>query len=192
MIDNNLKMKFLKFAPFISTLSHYTYTIPQKWIKDIKLVEFEELLSSSVSALALVFRWNRSDKTEFTEIASGMLSSSFVYGDPIGTIGSIATLGYIYTQTKSKESLRKLKWAAIRGAAGVATFALSTKLISITILNVLIGICAAAVVKKTIGILRLWEYRHFLKNIKKYIPVLKKQMTRREFISLKLFTLKNA
>ena len=31
-----------------------------------------------------------------------------------------------------------------------------------------------------------------VKNIKKYIPVLKKQMTRREFISLKLFTLKNA
>ena len=59
-----------------------------------------------------------------------------------------------------------MKWAAIRGATGVAAFALSTKLISITVLNVLIGICAAAVVRKTVGILRLWEYRHFLKNIK--------------------------
>ena len=68
----------------------------------------------------------------------------------------------------------------------------SPKLISITILNVLIGLCAAMVVKKTVGILRLWEYRYFLKNIKKYTPVLKRQMTRREFISLKLFTLKNA
>ena len=33
---------------------------------------------------------------------------------------------------------------------------------------------------------------YYTKNINKYIPVLKKQMTRREFISLKLFTLKNA
>ena len=169
---------------------HSSITIPRQWINDIKFVEFNEQLSSSVSALALVFRWNKVEKTEFTEI-SGMLSSSLFIG-PIGTIGSMVALGYTYTKTKNKESLRKLKWATIRGTAGVAAFALSTKLISITILNVLIGICAAAVVKKTVGILRLWEYRHFLRNIKKYIPVLKKQMTRREFISLKMFTYKNA
>ena len=95
-------------------------------------------------------------------------------------------------KTKNKESFRKFKWATIRGATGVAAFALSTKLISITILNVLIGICAAAVVRKVVGILRLWEYRHFLKNLKKYIPVLKKEMSRREFITLKMFTFKNA
>ena len=185
----NLK---LSSVPYLSSFLHSSITIPRQWINDIKFVEFNELLSSSVSALALVFRWNKVEKTEFTEISSGMLSSSFIYGDPIGTISSIVALGYTYTKTKNKESLRKLKWSTIRGTAGVAAFALSTKLISITILNVLIGICAAAVVKKTVGILRLWEYRHFLRNIKKYIPVLKKQMTRREFISLKMFTYKNA
>ena len=185
----NLK---LSSVPYLTSLLHSTITIPKKWINDIKLVEFEELLSSSVSTLALVFRWNKVEKTEFTEIASGTLSSSFVYGDPIGTIGSIAVLGYTYTKTKNKETLRKMKWAAVRGATGVAAFALSTKLIPITVLNLLIGLCAAAVVKKTVGILRLWEYRYFLKNIKKFIPVLKKQMTRREFISLNFLTFKNA
>ena len=185
----NLK---LSSVPYLSSFLHSSITIPNQWIKDIKFVEFNELLSSSVSALAIIFRWNKLNKSEFTEIASGMLSSSFVYGDPIGTISSIVTLGYTYSKTKNKDSLRKLKWASIRGAAGVAAFALSTKLISITILNILIGICAAAVVKKTIGIIRLWEYRFFLRNIKKYIPVLKKEMSRREFISLKIFTYKNA
>ena len=185
----NLK---LSSAPYLSSFLHSSITVPNQWIKDIKFVEFNELLSSSVSALAIIFRWNKLNKSEFTEIASGMLSSSFVYGDPIGTISSIVTLGYTYSKTKNKDSLRKLKWASIRGAAGVAAFALSTKLISITILNILIGICAAAVVKKTIGIMRLWEYRFFLRNIKKYIPVLKKEMSRREFISLKIFTYKNA
>tara|TARA_A100001011_G_scaffold46387_1_gene43778 strand:+ start:214 stop:774 length:561 start_codon:yes stop_codon:yes gene_type:complete len=185
----NLK---LSSVPYLSSFLHSSITVPNQWIKDIKFVEFNELLSSSVSALAIIFRWNKLNKSEFTEIASGMLSSSFVYGDPIGTISSIVTLGYAYSKTKNKDSLRKLKWASIRGAAGVAAFALSTKLISITILNILIGICAAAVVKKTIGIIRLWEYRFFLRNIKKYIPVLKKEMSRREFISLKIFTYKNA
>ena len=185
----NLK---LSSVPYLSSFLHSSITVPNQWIKDIKFVEFNELLSSSVSALAIIFRWNKLNKSEFTEIASGMLSSSFVYGDPIGTISSIVTLGYTYSKTKNKDSLRKLKWASIRGAAGVAAFALSTKLISITILNILIGICAAAVVKKTIGIMRSWEYRFFLRNIKKYIPVLKKEMSRREFISLKIFTYKNA
>ena len=183
---------YLKYSPYLPSILHYTRTIPHKWFEDLKHVEFDELLSTSVGALALVFRWKDIEKNEFTEVASGMLSSSYVYGDPIGTIASIAALGYSYTKTNNKENFRKFKWAAIKGATGVAAFALSTKLISITILNVLIGICAAAVVRKVVGILRLWEYRHFLKNLKKYIPVLKKEMSRREFITLKMFTFKNA
>ena len=186
-----MNLKFTS-APYLSGILHSSITVPKEWIKDIKYLEFNELLSSSVSGLALVFRWNKLEKLEFVEIASGTLSSSFVYGDPIGTISSIAALGYTYTKTKNKETLRKLKWASIRGGVGVAAFALSTKLISITVLNSLIGICAAAIVKKTVGILRLWEYRHFLKNIKKSLPVLKKQMSRREFISLNFLTFKNA
>ena len=74
----------------------------------------------------------------------------------------------------------------------VNNFALSTKLISITVLNVLVGVCAAALVRKTVGILRLYEYRHILKDFKKLIPSFKKKMTRREFISLQMFTYKNA
>ena len=179
-------------TPYLSALLHNVYTVPQKWVEDIKYVEFNELIFSSAGALALIFRWKKSDKSEFIEIASGMLASSYVYGDPISTIASIVALGYSYTKTKNKENLRKFKWAAIRGATGVAAFALSTKLISITVLNILIGICAAAVVRKTVGILRLYEYRHFLRNIKKLIPSLKKEITRREFISLKMFTYKNA
>ena len=53
----------------------------------LNYLEFEEILSSSVGALALLFRWNKIEKSEFTEIASGMLYSSYVYGYPIATIG---------------------------------------------------------------------------------------------------------
>ena len=182
----------LSHIPYISTLIHSTSTIPQQWVRDIKHVEFNELLASSASALALIFRWKKAEKSEFIEIASGMLASSYVYGEPISTIASIVALGYSYTKTKNKEDLRKFKWAAIRGATGVAAFALSTKLIPIAVLNILIGICAAVVVRKTVGILRLYEYRHLLRSLKNAIPKLKKEMSRREFLSLRVFTFKNA
>ena len=100
---------YLKYSPYLSSILHNTKTIPNKWFNDIKNVEFDELLSSSVGALALVFRWKDSEKNEFTEIASGMLSSSYVYGDPVGTIASIAALGYSYSKTKNNESFRKFK-----------------------------------------------------------------------------------
>ena len=51
----NLK---LSSVPYLSTFLHSSITVPKQWINDIKLVEFEELLSSSVSALAW-FRWNK-------------------------------------------------------------------------------------------------------------------------------------
>ena len=178
--------------PYLSTFLHSTITIPQRWINDIKHVEFNELLASSAGALALIFRWKKAEKSEFIEIASGMLASSYVYGDPISTLASIVALGYSYTKTKNKEDLRKFKWAAIRGATGVAAFALSTKLIPIAVLNILIGICAAVVVRKTVGILRLYEYRHLLRSLKNAIPTLKREISRREFLSLKVFTFKNA
>ena len=53
-------------------------------------------------------------------------------------------------------------------------------------------ICAAAVVRKTVGILRLYEYRHLLRSLKNAIPTLKREISRREFLSLKVFTFKNA
>ena len=98
----------------------------------------------------MVYSWNKSKKDEFIEIASGTLASSFVYGDPLTAIGSIAALAHGYEKAKNKNELRKYKWSAIRGLAGVGAFALSTKLISIPVLNFLIGIIAATIVKKVV------------------------------------------
>ena len=61
-----------------------------------------------------------------------------------------------------------------------------------SLISFLIGICIAATIRKTVGILRLFEYTKFLRKLKLKIPKLKKHMTRREFISLRLLTYKNA
>ena len=39
--------------------------IPQRWLEDIKHVEFNELLASSIGPLALFFNWKKDIKKNF-------------------------------------------------------------------------------------------------------------------------------
>ena len=183
-------MLFLNTASYISASLQTLLTVPQKWTNDIKHLEFNEILGSSVGVLAMVYSWNKTKKDEFIEIASGTLASSFVYGDPITTIGSLAALAHGYNKNKNKNELRKYKWSAIRGIAGVGAFALSTKLISIPLLNFLIGLIAATIVKKVVKSLRLFEYMQYLRNLRIYLPYIKSQISRRDFIKLDIFKYK--
>ena len=81
-------MRFLTTTSYISASLQTLLTVPQKWTNDIKHLEFNEILGSSVGVLAMVYSWNKTKKDEFIEIASGTLASSFVYGDPLTTIAS--------------------------------------------------------------------------------------------------------
>jgi len=199
--------KILNSLPFISSSIHSTYSksytiiydqfneaikVPQKWVEDIKHVEFNELLASSIGPLALFFNWKRRHKEEFSEITSGALASSFVHGDPIGTITSIVVLAYRYNQSTNKQEMRNLKWGIIKGGASVSAFALTVKAMGVSLLSFLVGLCIAAVVRKTVSTLRFFEYLKFIRSLKVKIPKLKKKISRRDFISLKLFEFKNA
>ena len=198
-----IEKKILTYLPYLSSALHSSYTksyelidelktIPQKWIEDLKHVESNELLSSSIGPLALFFGWKRKHKEEFAELTSGILASSAVHGDPVGTITGIVILAYRYNKSKNRNELRNLKWGIIKGGISVGVFAITTKAMGISLVSFLVGICMVSTIRKTVGILRLFEYAKFLKNLKAKLPALKKQMTRREFLSLRLFTYKNA
>ena len=191
----------------LSSLIHSTYSksytiiydqfneaikIPQKWIEDIKHVEFNELLASSIGPLALFFNWKKRHKEEFSEIASGVLASSFIHGDPIGTITSIVVLAYRYDKSSNKYELRNFKWGIIKGGVSIGAFALTVKAMGASLISFLVGVCVAAVVRKTVSTLRFFEYLKFIRSLKVKIPKLKKNISRREFISMKIFEFKNA
>jgi NADH:ubiquinone oxidoreductase subunit len=199
--------KILHSLPIISSAIHSTYSksyaiiydqfneaikIPQRWLEDIKHVEFNELLASSIGPLALFFNWKKRHKEEFSEIASGVLASSFVHGDPVGSITSIVVLAYRYDQSSNKQEMRNLKWGIIKGGASVSAFALTVKAMGVSLLSFLVGLCIAAVVRKTVSTLRFFEYLKFVRSLKVKIPKLKKKISRRDFISLKLFEFKKA
>jgi len=199
--------KILSSLPLISSAIHSTYSksyiiiydqfneaikIPQKWIEDIKHVEFNELLASSIGPLALFFNWKKRHKEEFSEIASGVLASSFIHGDPIGTITSIVVLAYRYDKSSNKYELRNLKWGIIKGGVSIGAFAITVKAMGASLISFLVGVCVAAVVRKTVSTLRFFEYFKFIRSLKVKIPKLKKNISRREFISMKIFEFKNA
>lgn len=182
------KKNLISLVPYLSSVSHsaldysqkYLVEIPKNWIDDIRHVDFGELLASALGPLALFYNWSNAKKKEFTEIATGTLASGFVHGDPITTLGAIVSLAHGYDKSKN---LREFKWAAAKGLAGVGTFAITAKIISIPVFNFLVAICAAATVRKVIGYLRILEY---VKLMKQFKPVIKKVLSRRELLTLNL------
>ena len=202
-----ISKKLSTSVPYISSVIHSTYAksynviqdqvygiikVPQKWLEDIKHVEFNELLASSIGPLALYFGWRRRHKEEFAEIASGALASSFVHGDPIGTVTSIVVLAYRYSKSTNKNELRNLKWGVIKGGLSVSAFALTVKVMGVSLISFLVGICVAVIVRKTVSSLRFFEYLQYLRNLKVKFPKLKKIISRRDFLTLNLFKYNNA
>ena len=202
-----ISKKLSTSVPYISSIIHSTYAksynviqdqvygiikVPQKWLEDIKHVEFNELLASSIGPLALYFGWRRKHKEEFAEIASGALASSFVHGDPIGTVTSIVVLAYRYSKSTNKNELRNLKWGVIKGGLSVSAFALTIKAMGVSLISFLVGICIAVIVRKTVSSLRFFEYLQYLRNLKVKFPKLKKIISRRDFLTLNLFKYNNA
>ena len=164
--------------------------IPYKWIDDIKDFEFNELLASSLGPLAIYFGWKKKQKEKFAEIASGSLSSSFIHGEPITALASISVLAFKFSKVKNDDDFRKLKWGIIKGGASVGIFASTTKIMGVSIISFLIGTCAFFAVRKSISILRLFEYFKFLKKITIKFPKFKKELSRREFLTFKIFSYK--
>ena len=197
-----ISKKLSTSVPYISSIIQSTYAksynviqdqvygiikVPQKWIEDIKYVEFNELLASSIGPLALYFGWRKRHKEEFSEIASGALASSFIHGDPIGTVTSIVVLAYRYSKSTNKNELRNLKWGVIKGGLSVSAFALTIKAMGVSLISFLVGICVAVIIRKSVSSLRFFEYLQYLRNLKVKFPKLKKIISRRDFLTLKVF-----
>ena len=188
LISSFLHLTTTKTKLVINDKFNNLVEIPYKWIDDIKDFEFNELLASSLGPLAIYFGWKKKQKEKFAEIASGSLSSSFIHGEPITTLASISVLAFKFSKVKNDDDLRKLKWGIIKGGASIGIFASTTKIMGVSIISFLIGTCAFFAVRKSISILRLFEYFKFLKKITIKFPKFKKELSRREFLTFKIFS----
>ena len=192
ILSSTLHLTYSKSYNIIYDQVYGLIQVPQKWVEDIKHVHFDELLASSLGPLALYFGWKKRHKEEFSEIASGAFASSFIHGDPIGTVTSIVVLAYKYNNSTNKTELRNLKWGLIKGGLSVSAFALTVKAMGVSLISFLVGICIAAIVRKTVSSLRFFEYIKYLRSLKIRIPSIKKAISRRDFLKLNIFEYKNA
>ena len=190
LISSFLHLTTTKTKVVINDKFNNLVEIPYKWIDDIKNFEFNELLASSLGPLTFYFGWKKKQKEKFAEIASGSLSSSFIHGEPITTLASISVLAFKFSKVKNDDDFRKLKWGIIKGGASIGIFASTTKIMGVSIISFLIGTCAFFSVRKSISILRLFEYFKFLKKITIKFPKFKKELSRREFLTFKIFSYK--
>ncbi len=188
LISNLLHVSSTKTKTLVYDEFNNFSEIPYKWIDDIKHLEFDELLSSSLGPLSIYFCWNKKQKEKFAEIASGVLSTSLVQGEPLTALASISALAYKFNNLKNRKNLRGIKWGLIKGGVSVGVFAASVKLMGLSILSLLVGTCAFFAVRKSINIFRLYEYISFIKKLKLKYPKLKENISRRDFLKLKIFT----
>ena len=188
LISSFLHLTTTKTKVVINDKFNNLVEIPYKWIDDIKNFEFNELLASSLGPLTIYFGWKKKQKEKFAEIASGSLSSSFIHGEPITTLASISVLAFKFSKVKNDDDFRKLKWGIIKGGASIGIFASTTKIMGVSIISFLIGTCAFFAVRKSISLLRLFEYFKFLKKITIKFPKFKKELSRREFLTFKIFS----
>jgi hypothetical protein len=96
------------------------------------------------------------------------------------------------TNPQTNKNLRNLKWGVIKGGVSIGAFAITIKAMGVSLVSFLVGVCVAAVVRKTVSTLRFFEYLRFIRTLKVKIPKLKKKISRREFLSMKIFEFKNA
>ena len=69
---------------------------------------------------------------------------------------------------------------------------LTIKAMGVSLLSFLVGICIAAIVRKSVSSLRFFEYIKYLKSLKLRVPNVKKKISRREFLTLNFLEFKNA
>ena len=74
----------------------------------------------------------------------------------------------------------------------VSAFALTVKAMGVSLISFLVGICIAAIVRKTVSSLRFFEYIQYLRSLKLKVPKIKKIISRREFLTLNIFAHNNA
>ena len=60
-----------------------TYGIPSNWLYDIQTINLAELLGSLISMFAILFHWNKKDKEIFGDIASSLMVSGLIGGNPL-------------------------------------------------------------------------------------------------------------
>jgi hypothetical protein len=159
------KEGFDKAAKYLSD----TYGIPSSWLYDIQTINLAELLGSLVSIFAILFHWNKKDKEIFGDIASSLMVSGLIGGNPLVIIASLVTMARAYTLNNKKFTYNSFRTGFKKGGIGTGVFIATVYTISGPVwIGLVTGLVISIITRKYIGKISLKQISDwFIINLKK-------------------------
>ena len=147
-----------------------TYGIPSSWLYDIQTINLAELLGSLVSIFAIFFNWNKKDKEIFGDIASSLMVSGLIGGNPLVIIASLVTIARAYT-LNNKKFTNSFRTGIKKGGIGTGVFIATVYTISGPVwIGLVTGLVISIITRKYFGKISLKQISDwFIKNLKKCI-----------------------
>ena len=146
-----------------------TYGIPSNWLYDIQTINLAELLGSLISMFAILFHWNKKDKEIFGDIASSLMVSGLIGGNPLVIIASLVTMARAYTLNNKKFTYNSFRTGIKKGGVGTGAFIATVYMISGPVwIGLVTGLVISIISRKYIGKISLKQISDwFIINLKK-------------------------
>lgn len=159
------KESFDKAAKYLSD----TYGIPSSWLYDIQTINLTELLGSLVSIFAIFFHWNKKDEEIFGYIASSLMVSGLIGGNPLVIIASLVTVARAYTLNNKKLTYNSFRTGIKKGGIGTGIFIATVYAISGPVwIGLVTGLVISIISSKYIDKISLKQISDwFIINLKK-------------------------
>ncbi len=119
--------------------------IPKRWLYEVNTYDVADVFTSSVGAVAVVWRWNKADTDEFAMLASGTLMSAGAAINPLLCVVGVVALARAYHISRHEpDGTKTLIDGAAKGAVGAGT--------TLAAMGLLVGAGAPAAVTLLTGV----------------------------------------
>lgn len=104
-----------------------TYHIPRSWFADLNTYTGAELLGGAISALAVVFAWNRADTEAFAKLVGGIGVSAVLSANPLLMLMTVAAMARAFHKARRTGEFAEFVDGQARGGliAGASFAAIS-------------------------------------------------------------------
>lgn len=104
-----------------------TYHIPKSWFADLNTYTGAELLGGAISAVALVFAWNRADTEAFAKLTGGIGVSSALSANPLLMLVTVVAMARAFHKARRTGEMAEFVDGQARGGlvAGASFAAIS-------------------------------------------------------------------
>mgnify|MGYP000191539640 CR=1 FL=1 len=146
-----------------------TYGIPSSWLYDIQTINLAELFGSLISMFAILFHWNKKDKEIFGDIASSLMVSGLIGGNPLVIIASLVTMARAYNLNNKKFTYNSFRTGIKKGGIGTGVFISTVYLISGPLwIGLVTGLVVSIIARKYAGKITFKQISSwFILNLKK-------------------------